>query len=119
MSSSATNFVSSLAAPTVSTSVPQNYHNNNRSGAFKSNLQQASYQMVAYNIPPLSPVRTGVPYEPVPDSYVSGSPLQTSHAPISLPEFPPRACISSVPQTSSLQPHESFKVSLLVYLEMV
>ena len=67
---------------------------------------------MAYSTPPLPPVGIGVPYGPVPDSYFSGSPLQTSHAPISLPEFPPRACVPSAPQASSLQPNDNFKDQL-------
>ena len=75
-------------------------------------MQQPSYQTVAYSTPLLPPVGTGVPYGPVPDSYFSGSPLQTSHAPISLPEFPPRAGVPSAPQASSLQPNNNFKDQL-------
>ena len=67
---------------------------------------------MAYSTPPLPPIDTGVPYGPVPDSYFSGSPLQTSHAPISLPEFPPHASVPSDPQASSLQPNNNFKDQL-------
>jgi hypothetical protein len=77
---SANTFVPSAAPPIVSTSVPQNYTSNNRSVGFNSNLQQPSYQTVAYNTPPLLPIGTGVPYGPVPDSYFNGSPQQTTHA---------------------------------------
>ena len=80
--SSANNLVPNTTPPIVWTSVPQNHNNNNRSFGLNSNLQQPSYQTIAYSTPPLPPVGTGVPYGPVPDSYFSGSPLETSHAQI-------------------------------------
>ena len=84
VTSSANNFVPSVAFPNISTSVPQNCNTNNRSAVLNPNLQQPSYHTVAYNTPPLLSVSTGVSYEPVPDQYFSDSPLQTSHAQISM-----------------------------------
>ena len=110
MSISANNFSSSVASPVFSTSVLQNCSNHDRSVGFNANVQQPSYQTVAYNTSPMLPVGTGIPYGPVPDSYFSGSLLQTSHAQIPLPEFPPRACNPSAPQT--IQPNGSFKDQL-------
>ena len=112
MSSSANNFMPSVAAPTVSTSVPQNHNNNNRSASSNSSLQQFFYPTVEYSTPPLLTVSTRIPCGPVPDSYFNGSPLQASQAQISLPEFPSRASVPSAPQTSSLQPNDSFKDKL-------
>ena len=89
-SSSANNFMPSVAAPTISTSVPQNHNSNNRSASSNSST------------PPLLTVNTGIPCGPVTDSYFNGSPLQASQAQISLPEFPSRASVPSAPQTSSL-----------------
>jgi hypothetical protein len=90
---SANNFVPSATAPIVLTSVPQNHNSTNQSFGFNSNLQQPGYRTVAYSTPPLPPVGTGVSYGPVPGSYFSGTPLQTSHAQFSLPEFP---CLCSI-----------------------
>jgi hypothetical protein len=110
--SSANNFVSIVATPSVSTSVPLNYNNSNRSVCFNSNLQQPGYQTVAYNTLPLLPTGTGVPYGPVPDSYFHGSSQQTTHAQISLPEMPSRTHIPPVPQLNSLEPTNNFKDQL-------
>ena len=111
-SSSANDFVSGAAPPIVTTSAPQNYGNNNRSGILNPDLQQPFSQTVAHNTPPLQPVGTGVPCGPVPSSYFSGSPLQTSHAQSSLPEYPPHACVTSAAQTNSPQSADSFKDQL-------
>ena len=100
-SSSANAFVSRDVPPVVSTSVAQNYNNNNRSVVLNSNLQQPFYQTVAYNTPPLQPVGTGISYGPVPDSYFSRTPLQISQNQISMPEFPPQACATPAPQTNN------------------
>jgi hypothetical protein len=111
-SGSANNFTPSVAAPIVLTSVPQNYNNNNRSVCFNSNLQQPSYQTVAYNTPPLLPKGTGVSYGLVPDSCFNGSPQQIMHTQISLPEMPSHTYVPPVPQISSRQPTDSFKNQL-------
>jgi hypothetical protein len=110
--SSAHNYLSSVATPATTASVPQNFSINNRSIGFNSNLQQPNYQTVAYNTPPLLPVGTGVSYGPVPDSYFNGSPQQTTHAQISSPDMPPRAYVSPVPQLNSSQPTDNFKDQL-------
>ena len=108
-STSANEFLPSVAPPIVSTSVPQTY--DNRSISFNSNLRQPSYQTVAYSTTPSPPVGTGIPYGPVPESYFNVSPQQTTHQ-TSLPEMPPRTFIPSVPQVGSPQPTESFKDQL-------
>ena len=102
----------SVAAPTVSTLVPQNHNSNNRSASSNSSLRQLFYPTVEYSTPPLLTVGTEIPCGPVPDSFFNGSPLQASQAQISLPEFPSRASVPSAPQTSSLQPSDSFKDKL-------
>lgn len=97
VSSSANNFVSSVATHGTLTSVSQNFSSHDRSVGFNFNLQQPSYQTVAYNTSPLPPIGTGVPDEPIPDAYFNGSPQQTTHAQITLPEMcvPPATQISS------------------------
>jgi hypothetical protein len=111
-SSSAHNYLSSVATPVITTSVPQNFSINNRSAGFSSNLQQPNYQTVAYNTSPLLPVGTGVPYGLVPDSYFNGSPQQTTHAQIPLPEVPSRTYVPPIPQLNSRQPTDNFKDQL-------
>ena len=102
VSSSANNFMPSVAAPIVSTLVPQNHNSNNRSASSNSSLQQLFYPTVEYSTPPLLTVSTGILCGPVPDSYFNGSPLQASQVQNSLPEFPPHASVPSAAQTSSL-----------------
>jgi hypothetical protein len=99
-SSSANNFVPSVAPFIGSTSA-----------CFSFNLQQPSYETLAYNTLPLPPISTGVPYEQIPDSYFNGSQQQTTHAQISSLEMPLGTHGPSVPQISSRQP-DSFKNQL-------
>ena len=114
-SSSANNFMPSVAAPIVSTLVPQNHNSNNRSASSNSSLQQLFYPTLEYSTPPLLTVSTRIPCGPVPDSYFNGSLLQASQAQISLPEFLSRASVPSVPQTSSYSRMIVLRISLLVY----
>jgi hypothetical protein len=78
---------------------------------FNSNLQQPSYQTVAYNTSPLPPIGTGIPYGPVPEPYF-GSPQQTTHGRAPLPEIPQHTYVPPIPQIGSSHTTDNLKDQL-------